>query len=401
MGTNVIVVIRTCQDKPLIRKCKVPDVMLQSRHKTKKIFYTGLILFHRTFFRLRALVFFSRTFFHRQPQSAPTVRSVLPLRAARDGSSRNVVASARCAARATRPLPGCLCSRAERSRRGRGAGSREQAEEGGGFGVPRPDQAVPPAAVKLGVSLPALAPGSCAHSSAWLGLCAVPRNGADKRSIDGELGALPEREAVAYDLGVVDGHINVHGRQSNVATNAGFRLLGKPVRWRSRRELLCRQLPPTWHKRRGGRRTHRVYLGRSRHAGQAEQDPKVGRGDGYILRSTRAESSPACESSSAREAGVRSERCLSSARSSHAWAAVRCHPRRQSLGSSPRGRMSAWPGMASSQIATCTPSLAAACVAASTEGMRPAAGAAVGRGRRVRASRGGLVPRPRPVRHCA
>ena len=126
MGTNVIVVIRTCQDKPLIRKCKVPDVMLQSRHKTKKIFYTGLILFHRTFFRLRMLVFFSRTFFHRQPQSAPTVRSVLPLRAARDGSSRNVVASARCAARATRPLPGCLCSRAERSRRGRGAGSREQ-----------------------------------------------------------------------------------------------------------------------------------------------------------------------------------------------------------------------------------------------------------------------------------
>ena len=62
MGTNVIVVIRTCQDKPLIRKCKVPDVMLQSRHKTKKIFYTGLILFHRTFFRLRALVFFRGPF---------------------------------------------------------------------------------------------------------------------------------------------------------------------------------------------------------------------------------------------------------------------------------------------------------------------------------------------------
>ena len=127
--------------------------------------------------------------------------------------------------------------------RGRGAGSREQVEQGGGFGVPaaanlkpKHDQAAPPAAVKLGVSLPALPPGSCAHSSAWLGLCvgvrpAVPRKGADKRSIDGELGTVPEREAVAYDLaapGVVDGHIKVHGRRSNVATNAGSGFLAKP-----------------------------------------------------------------------------------------------------------------------------------------------------------------------------
>ena len=50
---------------------------------------------------------------------------------------------------------------------------------------PKHDQAAPPAAVKLGVSLPALAQGSCAHSNAWLGLCAgvrsaVPRKRADK-----------------------------------------------------------------------------------------------------------------------------------------------------------------------------------------------------------------------------
>ena len=57
-----------------------------------------------------------------------------------------------------------------------------EAEEGGGFAVPaatnlkpKHDQAAPPAAVKLGVSLPALAPGSCAHSSAWLGLGAACR----------------------------------------------------------------------------------------------------------------------------------------------------------------------------------------------------------------------------------
>ena len=42
---------------------------------------------------------------------------------------------------------------------------------------------------------------------------------------------MPEREAVAYDLdalGVVDGHIKVHGRQSNVATNAGSGFLANP-----------------------------------------------------------------------------------------------------------------------------------------------------------------------------
>ena len=149
-------------------------------------------------------------------------------------------------------------------------GWREQAEEGGGFGVPaaanlkpKHDQAAPPAVVKLGVVLPVLAPGSCAHSSAWLGLragvrSAVPRKGADKRSIDGELGAVPEREAVAYDLdapGVVDGHIKVHGRQSNVATNAGSDFLANPCDGALDGNGSVR---PTWHKRRGGGRTHRV-----------------------------------------------------------------------------------------------------------------------------------------------
>ena len=102
----------------------------------------------------------------------------------------------------------------------------------------------------------------------------------------------------------------------------------------------------------------------------------------------RSECGPACESSSAREAGVRSERCLLSARSSHAWTAVRCHPRRQSVGSSPRGRMGAhvWSGMASSHR-----------LAASTEGMRPAAekpgGLATGGRRRWGHAGGGMTGR--------
>ena len=107
--------------------------------------------------------------------------------------------------------PGCLSTWAER-RRGRGTGAREHAEEGGGFGVPaaanlkpKDDQAALPAAVELGIGLPAFAPGSCAHSKAWLGLFAgawfaIPRNRANQRSVDGKLVTMPEREAVAYDL---------------------------------------------------------------------------------------------------------------------------------------------------------------------------------------------------------
>ena len=65
-------------------------------------------------------------------------------------------------------------------------------------------------------------------ASAWLCLCAgvwsaIPRNRANQRRVDGKLGTMPEREAVAYDLdapAVVDRHIEVHGRQSNVTTNA-------------------------------------------------------------------------------------------------------------------------------------------------------------------------------------
>ena len=101
--------------------------------------------------------------------------------------------------------PGCLSSWEERKRRGRGTGAREQAEEGGGFGVPaaanlkpKDDQVAPPAVVELGIGLPALGLGSCAHRKAWLGLCAgvwaaVPRNRANQRRVDGKLGTMPER----------------------------------------------------------------------------------------------------------------------------------------------------------------------------------------------------------------
>ena len=101
---------------------------------------------------------------------------------------------------------------------------------------PKDDQAAPPAGVELGIGLPVLALGNCAHSKAWLGLCAgvwsaTSRNQANQRRVDGELGTMPELEAVAYDLdapAVVDRHIQAHGRQSNVTTKAGSGFLADP-----------------------------------------------------------------------------------------------------------------------------------------------------------------------------
>ena len=121
----------------------------------------------------------------------------------------------------------------------------EQAAEGGGFGVPaaanlKPtdDQAAPPAAVELG--LPALAPGSCVPSKAWLGLCAgersaIPRNKANQRNVDGKLGTMPERGSIAHDLdapAVVDGtsmFIADKAMSRHVTTNdAGSGFLADP-----------------------------------------------------------------------------------------------------------------------------------------------------------------------------
>ena len=225
--------------------------------------------------------------------------------------------------------PGCLSSWAERRRRGRSAGAREQAEEGGGFGIPaaanlkpKDDQAAPPAAVELGIGLPALAPGSFAHSKARLGLgagvwSAIPRNRANQSRIDGELGTMPEREAVAYDLdapAVVDGHIEVHGRQSNVTTNAGSGFLADP-----RDGPLDRNGSGGEDARRGTSSTTVTVLiewasagagTRAKRHGEAkareEEDPKVGRGDGYILGATRASSQRARRQGGASRLGLES-----------------------------------------------------------------------------------------------
>ena len=68
-------------------------------------------------------------------------------------------------------------------------------------------------------------------------------------------------------------------------------------------------------RKRRSRRTRNCALGMA-------TSSRVGR----TLRAREA-NCPACESSSARDAGVRSARCVSYARSSHAQAATRCHPR--------------------------------------------------------------------------
>ena len=62
-----------------------------------------------------------------------------------------------------------------------------------------------------------------------------------------------------------------------------------------------------------------------------QENTKQGAGYGNVLRvgvtsKARAAKGPAWDSSSAREAGVRSERCISYARLSQAWAASRCQP---------------------------------------------------------------------------
>ena len=130
--------------------------------------------------------------------------------------------------------------------------------------------------------------------------CPVPgcgrpsREGADKRSIDGELDAVAEREAVADDFDVprvMNGHIEVDSRQSKVTINTGSGFLarlcdgpldvdgncsgGKYAGTGSAVvavRIQCSSAGPgTWAKRGSPKPPE-------------EQDPKVGRGDGYIFR---------------------------------------------------------------------------------------------------------------------
>ena len=114
---------------------------------------------------------------------------------------------------------------------------------------------------------------------------------------------MPEREAVAYDLdalGVVDGHIKVHGRQSNVATNAGSGFLANPCDGAldgngsggkyARRGTSGAVLAVLIECTSAGAGTRAKREGEPKPT--KEQDPKVGRGDGYILRGRQHREGP-------------------------------------------------------------------------------------------------------------
>ncbi|OLP96113.1 hypothetical protein AK812_SmicGene21680 [Symbiodinium microadriaticum] len=96
---------------------------------------------------------------------------------------------------------------------------------------PKDDQAARPAAVQLGRGFCLRLRLAAVHTArpGWFSLpgCGLPSQvtGLTRvMSTASWVGTIPEREAVAYDLdapAVVDRHIEVHSRQSNVTTNAG------------------------------------------------------------------------------------------------------------------------------------------------------------------------------------
>ena len=130
--------------------------------------------------------------------------------------------------------------------RGGGAGrprTSKEAHEGGSFRVPAPpdfkpenDEPTQPAAVKFGIGLPPLAARSVAQGTARVGGSPglrqpLARHRADEGRIDRELRAVPQVEAVARDFDapcVVDRHVEVHGRQGDVAPDTRAGLLANP-----------------------------------------------------------------------------------------------------------------------------------------------------------------------------
>ena len=130
--------------------------------------------------------------------------------------------------------------------RGGGAGrprTSKEAHEGASFRVPSPpdfkpenDEPAPPTAVKFGISLPPLAARSVAQGTARVGGSPglwqpLARHRADEGRIDRELRAVPQVEAVAHDFDapcVVDRHVEVHGRQGDVAPDTRAGLLANP-----------------------------------------------------------------------------------------------------------------------------------------------------------------------------
>ena len=158
---------------------------------------------------------------------------------------------------------------------------------------------------KLRVRLPLFASGSVAEGPARAGISAIVRSAiacerAHESGIDSELCPVPERQAIANDLNaprIMDGHIDVHGGERNVAADACPGLLadtsdgafeGKGSRGEHTRHQM-------WSRQLGGLHTHQVRRGKGKKKaaawaeikGQAqapqEQDTEVRSGDDNIL----------------------------------------------------------------------------------------------------------------------
>ena len=154
--------------------------------------------------------------------------------------------------------------------------------------------------------------------------------------------------------GVLHGHIQVHISQAHIPGHTCASLAAHPGEcalkggWRARQG--CRR----WHTPLGDHQAHQAAGSKRKPAVQVGAAGAAGEGGEPALGSVtsscvgrtvraREECGPACDSGSARDAGERLEKNVSNARSSQAWAARRCHPRRWA---SAGGRM------ASSQLGT-------------------------------------------------
>ena len=139
--------------------------------------------------------------------------------------------------------PRCPGSSPERGRHLRCARSRQQADEGGGFGSPpaayfHPEhhQAAAARPLQLGISLALFAACSLGKNDAGAGIgagagLAVPAEGADERGINCELLPMPKGQPVADNLNppcVLHGHIEVHVGQPHVSGHTRASLATDP-----------------------------------------------------------------------------------------------------------------------------------------------------------------------------
>ena len=232
--------------------------------------------------------------------------------------------------------------------------SREQAQELHGLSA-KPaasldadnDEAASPGAGEFRVGLMSL-PARCGNDSTArldistrVGL-AKPREGRHDSGIEGELGPVPERETArktsmrrASATGTstrmsasrtLRATLAPASRQTRAtACSSGRARVGRTpevaqaARWSPRGSSCPRQLHLRGASGRGSRK-RRSRSTRNKALGRVTSS-RVG-----VTSKARAAKGPAWDSSSAREAGVRSERCISYARLSQAWAASRCQP---------------------------------------------------------------------------